>query len=163
MSESADTPIKMSARTGLPLIPKQPPGVTSRCGEAPAAALLRAIEQFNSREYWETHETLEQLWRHEPDPVRSLYQGILLIAVGLYHLSRYNYHGATVKLAAGIARLEPFTPACQCIDVAHLRQQAEHCLESLQEVGASGIAGLDLRLPQIRLLEIPADPANDTP
>ena len=34
--------------------------MASRCGESPAPALLRGIEQFNRREYFECHEVLEE-------------------------------------------------------------------------------------------------------
>ena len=35
--------------------------------------LLRGIEQFNQREYFACHETLELIWRAEPGPIRTLY------------------------------------------------------------------------------------------
>jgi predicted metal-dependent hydrolase len=34
---------------------------------------LRGIEQFNRREYFECHETLELIWNAEPCPIRTLY------------------------------------------------------------------------------------------
>jgi len=35
--------------------------------------LLRGIEQFNRREYFERHETLELIWNAEPGPIRTRY------------------------------------------------------------------------------------------
>lgn len=152
MSDDANSAPRTSPRTGLPIIPKGPPRPTRRCGEAPPAALVRAAEQFNAGHYWETHETLEELWRHEEDPVRSLYQGILLLAVGLHHLLRGNYHGATTKLEAGLERLEPYAPLCQGVDVARLRADAGRCLGVVREAGPRGIVTLDWALlPRIRL------------
>ena len=60
------------------------------------------LAQFNSREYFQCHETLESLWIAERGPVRELFQGVIQIAVGCYHLiARNNFHGATRKLDAG--------------------------------------------------------------
>ncbi|RIK32935.1 MAG: DUF309 domain-containing protein, partial [Chloroflexi bacterium] len=51
--------------------------------------MLRALEQFNRGEYWAQHETLEEIWRAEPDPtIRNFYKGILQIGVGFYHLRK---------------------------------------------------------------------------
>ena len=78
---------------------------TARCGEAPPAELLKGIHEFNDGEFFEQHETLELLWRAETDDVRYLYQGILQVGVGFYHLQNGNYHGAVTKLGTGIAML----------------------------------------------------------
>jgi uncharacterized protein len=40
------------------------------CGEPAPPGLLRGIEQFNQREYFECHETLELIWNAEPGPIR---------------------------------------------------------------------------------------------
>ena len=65
------------------------------CADPPPAELLVGIEQFNRGEYFECHETLEALWVAEPTPLRRLYQGILQVGVGFYHLRAGNYRGAT--------------------------------------------------------------------
>jgi predicted metal-dependent hydrolase len=83
------------------------------CDGPPPAALLAGIEQFNQGAYFECHETLEAIWMREPGDIRRLYQGILQIGVGFYHLQRGNYRGALNLLASGVAYLEPFAPYCQ--------------------------------------------------
>src|SRR5690349_10292156 len=143
MSDEPDAVRRISPRTGLPIIAKGPPRPTGRCGEGPPEELVRAVEQFNAGQYWETHETLEELWRHEEDPVRSLYQGILLVAVGLHHLLRGNYHGATAKLGAGLERLVPYAPVCQGVDVAGLMADARRCLVTVREAGPQCIGSVD--------------------
>ena len=124
----------VSPRTGLPLIPKGRPERTAHC-DGPAPEELRAgIDQFNRGEYWACHETLEELWRAEPDPVRYLYQGVLLAGVGLYHLRRGNRRGALSKLRAGHALLAPYAPSCMGIDIARLRDDVEHILAHLDSL-----------------------------
>src|SRR6476646_3613051 len=119
----------------LPLIKKEPPRRSARCGDAPPAALLDGIAQFNAGEYWECHETLEEIWRVEPDPIRYLYQGILQVGVGFYHLRRGNWRGAVNKLRSGIGYLAPSAPVCLGVDVARLRAEAGDVLAALEALG----------------------------
>src|SRR6266542_2068364 len=69
------------------------------CGEPAPPELHKAIEEFNSGEFFEQHETLELLWRATPGEIRHLYEGILQIGVGMHHLLKNgNFHGSAVKL-----------------------------------------------------------------
>jgi len=122
------------------------------CGEPPAD-LLHGIHEFNRGEFFEQHEVLETLWRATEGDVRYLYQGILLIGVGFYHLGRGNYHGAQAKLAAGIAMLDWFAPTCQTVDVADLLARARPCLEQVRALGKDRLTEFDRSLiPQVKLL-----------
>ena len=86
--------------------------------------MLAGIEQFNSGEYWECHETLETLWRAEPRPVRDLYQGILQIGVAFHHLRHDNMPGAIKMLRRGLPRLRDLPEVCQSVRVAELARTA---------------------------------------
>ena len=123
----------------LPIIKKEPPRRSARCGDAPPAALLAGIAQFNVGEYWECHETLEAIWRVEPDPIRYLYQGILQVGVGFYHLRRGNWRGAVNKLRSGLDYLAPSAPICLGVDVTHLRAEATTILAALEALGPERI------------------------
>ena len=129
------------------------PYSTARCGEAPPADLLKGIHEFNAGEFFEQHETLETLWRATDGDVRYLYQGILLVGVGFYHLGRGNYHGAQAKLAAGIEMLTWFAPTCQTVDVADLIARTRPALAEVRRLGRERLSEFDRSLiPQIRLL-----------
>lgn len=141
----------------LPIIKKEPPRRSGRCDEAPPAGLLAGIAQFNAGAYWECHEALEELWRSEPDHIRYLYQGILQIGVGCYHLRRGNWRGAVNKLRSGIAYLAPSTPACLGVDVARLRDEAGAILAALDALGPARIAEYDASsLPTAHRCDEPA-------
>lgn len=114
--------------------------------EAPSPALLRGIEQFNHREYFECHETLEGIWIKEQRPIRTLYKGILQVGVGCYHLLRNNYRGATIKLDSGARYLEPFAPRCLGVDVARLIADARALHQTLTQLGPDHFREIDLRL-----------------
>ena len=72
--------------------------------------LGQAIEQFNRGEFWECHETLEDVWRESPYPFRLFYHAIIKTSVGFHHLSAHNRHGARVKLRDGVELLGLFQP-----------------------------------------------------
>jgi len=129
------------------------PYVATECGDPPPPDLLKGIHEFNEGEFFEQHETLEALWRATDTDVRYLYQGILLVGVGFYHLGRGNYHGAQAKLAAGIEMLEWFAPACQTVDVADLIARTRPALEQVRALGRERLGEFDRSLiPQVRLL-----------
>ena len=147
-------------RLRLGVIPKrwQGPYSPARCGDEPPAELLAGIEQLNRGEYFEQHETLEELWRAEQDDVRYLYQGILQVGVGLHHLRRSNYPGAVSKLRSGIAKLRWFGPVCQGVDVARLIRDAATCLERLETLGPEGMADFDWSVaPRVHVTRGPAN------
>jgi predicted metal-dependent hydrolase len=133
---------------------RHPPGAPrATCADAPPAGLHAAIEQFNQREFFECHETLEALWNAEPGPVRALYKGILQVGVGCYHLLRHNYHGATVKLRAGAAYLEPFASGCLGVDVRRLIAEAQALLAAVEALGPERFTQVDLALiPHVHLV-----------
>ena len=116
-------------------------------GPAPAA-LRVGVHMFNAGEYFEQHEVLEELWRAEPGQIRELYQGILQVGVGCYHLQRGNYHGAVTLLDRGLARLARVAPDAGGIDVAGLMEQARRLRRRLDDVGPG-------RLDQIGPADLP--------
>ncbi|HEX9038409.1 MAG TPA: DUF309 domain-containing protein [Ktedonobacterales bacterium] len=115
----------------------------ARCHEAPPDGLLSGIEQFNRREYFEAHETLEALWNAEPDVCRVLYKGILQVGVGCYHMLRGNWRGATLKLRSGADYLEPFAPRCMDVEVGRLITDARTLLEAVMVAGPEGLAAVN--------------------
>jgi hypothetical protein len=129
------------------------PTRTFDCTRPPSPALLAAVRQFNSGEYFVCHETLEELWLAEGAAIRRLYQGILQVGVGLYHLQRGNEPGAVVLLGRGADLLRPFFPLCLGIDVAALAQGAETVLSTLKSLGLERTQAQAAALfPRIRLV-----------
>lgn len=137
----------------------------ARCAEAPSAELLRAVTQFNQREYFECHETLEAIWHIERDAARAharaagsaevsasiiycddLYKGVLQVGVGCYHLLRNNYRGATMKLQSGASYLVPYAPQCMGIEVARLIADAQTLLAAVVALGPTRFTEFDRAL-----------------
>ena len=128
------------------------------CDEPPPRLLLKGIAQFNRGEFFEQHETLEDLWREETRDVRRLYQGILQIGVAMYQISRLNHHGTVYMLTRGADYLRPFAPTCQSIDVNGLLAQTSTVLDCVNRLGQSRLDEFDWTLsPHVDLVECPRD------
>ena len=123
------------------------------CDDAPPALLLKGVAQFNRGEFFEQHETLEDLWRDEVRDIRYLYQGILQIGVAMYHIARNNHHGAVYMLTRSQNYLRPFTPTCQTIDVDDLLSQATQILREVQQLGPRQLKQFNWNLtPKVRFI-----------
>jgi uncharacterized protein len=122
------------------------------CRKKPPLKLLEGIEQFNRGEYYDCHETLEEIWRDEQGKIRDLCKGILQIGVAIYHAKRSNLRGAMRLISSGMELLSPFAPECMGIDVANLLQTAGQFREELNEFAPE--LGLSPRvIPVIRFIE----------
>jgi hypothetical protein len=136
-------------------------GLAAFLPSQPAVApqrLLRAAEQFNGGQFWECHETLEDLWRETPYPLRLFYHSIIKVAVGFHHLERHNRHGASAKLAEGVQLMGAFTPVFMRIATGSLLEDASRWLGRLEAGSRLCWPDLDaLPRPQIRAAS-PGDP-----
>jgi predicted metal-dependent hydrolase len=112
--------------------------------------VLEGIEEFNRGEFFECHEYLEEAWMQESGRVRYLYQGILQVGVGFYHLENGNWRGATGLLRNGTIRLKEFEPVTLGVDVAKLVRESERCLQELESLGRERISEFDVsQIPKV--------------
>lgn len=91
------------------------------------------VAQFNQRQFYDCHDTLEAIWMEAPESQRAFYQGILQIGVALYHLSNQNLRGAMILLGEGVNRLRRYHPSYAGIDVDQLMDQSLDLLTLLQQ------------------------------
>jgi predicted metal-dependent hydrolase len=118
-----------------------------------------AIAQFNHGDYYNCHDTLEAIWNDAWQSDRAFYQGILQIAVGLYHLKNHNWHGAAILLGEGTSRLPEYLPEYYSIDVERLLEDSLLILRTVQINGKEGLNDIlkrmeqeDLKTPKIYML-----------
>jgi uncharacterized protein len=89
----------------------------------------------------------------EPRRVRFLYQGILQVGVGFYHLQNGNWRGATGLLRNGTARLKEFEPVTLGVDVARLVRECERCLKELEKLGRERVGEFDpTKVPKVQFI-----------
>ena len=114
------------------------------------STLAQAIEEFNTHRFFECHETLEDIWRAEPRPLRQFYKGVIQVAAGFHHLRRNNWKGTVNKLESGTRYLEPFRPSYLGVDVQRLIDEARACRSTIVEMGRERISEFDRsRIPTI--------------
>jgi uncharacterized protein len=86
---------------------------------------------FNvERDYFECHEVMEELWMEEGR--NPLHQGLLQVAVGLYHHRNGNIGGAVKLFDQGIEKLEYYPRISMGIDLGKLVDDSKRYLEKLE-------------------------------
>ncbi|MBS3029413.1 MAG: DUF309 domain-containing protein [Dolichospermum sp. DET50] len=112
----------------------------------------QGVEEFNSGQFYACHDILEALWIDSIEPDKTFYQGILQIAVGLYHLGNHNRRGAMILLGEGSNRLKRYLPDYGSINVEELFTQSVDLLKTLQEESLEPVANSELLENKVWLL-----------
>lgn len=104
----------------------------------------QGIDQFNQGDFYACHDTLEAIWIEAPVFDKKFYQGILQIAVGLYHLGNHNWRGAVILMGEGLNRLSGYQPAYYGINVEQLIDETSEFLGQVQTIGADRVSQIVL-------------------
>ncbi|HTP63914.1 MAG TPA: DUF309 domain-containing protein [Geobacteraceae bacterium] len=127
--------------------------MTQECEDIPSAELLRAVDEFNRGDWYDCHDTLEELCVGEKGVLRDFYQGILQVAVALHHWRNGNFRGAVILLEKGVGLLRRVPPVYKDVDIDGLAIASERMHEALNTLGAERMGELDPGLiPRLRLL-----------
>ncbi|MCF4967512.1 DUF309 domain-containing protein [Nostoc sp. CMAA1605] len=97
----------------------------------------QGVEQFNAGQFYACHDTLEALWIEATEPEKTFYQGILQIAVALYHMGNLNWRGAAILLGEGSNRLRRYPSIYGGIDVDELLSQSAILLKAIQAIAVN--------------------------
>jgi predicted metal-dependent hydrolase len=122
----------------------------STADDLPTAEFLKGIEEFNARQFFECHETLEAVWKVESSPRREFTQGVIQTAVAFYHLERDNQVGAIKLFHRALPRLRKFGPSCYGVDACALAQAVDDALSLLESYEPDGKQTLPVP-PQIEM------------
>lgn len=115
--------------------------------------LLDAIEQYNAGYYFESHETLEELWLPSPWPIRPFLQGIIQLAAGFVHLMRREYPGTIKLLDRAIEKLEEAPDGCMGVDARKLVEEAKRARDEIAALGPERFLEWDQsRIPRIEFV-----------
>ena len=95
------------------------------CGSPSPPLLLAGIAQFNARQFYQCHETLELVWRPAQGTLRDLCHGELQVAVGCLHAERGNQRRAQALLGRGAGRLQRLPATCHGVRVDRLLAATE--------------------------------------
>ena len=120
--------------------------------------LYRAIEEFNDGYFFESHETLEDLWMVTPWPERQLFQGIIQLAAAFVHYARREYPGILKLLDAAIEKVSEFTPKAFGIATGDLVESMRQARDDFARLGEADFLEFDeRRVPHISFDRAPAN------
>ncbi|ANA40362.1 DUF309 domain-containing protein [Geobacter anodireducens] len=127
------------------------------CEHSISGKLLQALGEFNRGDWFECHETLEDLWIGSEGEIRDFYQGALQLAVALHHWRNGNFSGAVSLLNGGAGYLRRVRPVCQRVDVIGLVSAADRLRDELTRLGPERMAEADRGLfPRMVLVAVTA-------
>ena len=110
-----------------------------------------ALEEFNDGWYFESHETLEDLWMVTPLPEREMFQGIIQLAAAFVHLVRGDYPGILKLLDAAIDKLSRFEPERFGVDISALVADARRVREEIAALGPERLSEWrETSVPRVR-------------
>lgn len=124
---------------------------------------VKFLYYFNViRDYYECHEVLEELWLEEGR--NPLYQGLLQVAVGLYHHHNGNTSGSKKLLTLALEKLMAYPEEALGINLGRLIEDCHHYLKKLHCIETVPFKPYDLDIHiiddnlQIRMNELKQNP-----
>jgi len=92
----------------------------------------QGIEQFNRRQFFECHETWEQLWKGQTGKEKELIQGLIQLAVAYHHFLKGNNKGALKLFKRALPRLQVFHPHALGLELGELCSLIRANIEQLE-------------------------------
>jgi uncharacterized protein len=126
-------PLPRGARNEMP-DKEEPEDVVGSIAEA----LARAVELFDEQRFFEAHEFLEYIWKHEElSPAdKDFWKGVTQVAVGCCHTQRGNATGAITLLERSARYMAPYPERYQGVDAAELARRAADLAGAVRSQGA---------------------------
>jgi predicted metal-dependent hydrolase len=73
-----------------------------------SAHLIKGVELFNARRFWDAHEAWETIWLVAESEVKEFLQGLIQVAAAYHHMQRGTYRGGVRLFDSGLNRLGRF-------------------------------------------------------
>lgn len=129
-------------------------------GEVYDPLYLKGIAYFNAYEFFEAHETWEELWKNYSGELRLFYKGLIQAAVALHHFGNGNIRGARKVYFSSRNYLGQYRPACVGLDLEKFLAQFDACFA---RVAASQEEFPRIEIEAELIPEIALDPPADLP
>ena len=121
---------------------------------------IQGIAYFNDCEFFEAHETWEELWTEYRGPARKYYQVLIQVALALHHFGNGNIGGARKVYLSCRKYLDEYAPAYEGLDLEQFLSELERCF---REVLESEEMYPDVEIDPERIPEIHLSPAATPP
>ncbi len=114
--------------------------------------LLKGIEEFNQRLFFECHESLEEIWLEEHGKDRKFYQGIIQIAAGYFKLEQGVLIGAIKLWHAGLEKLEVYGPIHLGVNLESFVKEVKDNLQQVEVAYRNKEGPPELNVPVLSLV-----------
>lgn len=91
------------------------------------------FERFNRGQFFEAHESWEEIWLHASKHEKPFLQGIIQVAAAFHHYQRSNPEGCELLLAGGLRKLERCSASHGGLALEPLRSSVRWWLAELRE------------------------------
>lgn len=102
---------------------------------------ISGIEHFNKREFYDAHETWEDLWHEEHGDAHNFIQGLIQFATALHHFEDSNLKGTRLLYLGGMELLQPYADHYWGINLKKLRNDMELCCGVLRDFRQEDLPG----------------------
>lgn len=113
--------------------------------------LLEGVVLFNDGAYFEAHDHFEDLWMEAENYEKELYQGLVQVSVGSYHLICGNYKGALSQYQKGVEKLEKYEESEKIINLKIFLQEIKPFIEKIIKFNSKIISNIEVtKIPIIK-------------
>jgi len=121
--------------------------------EAFREQFLKGIELFNQRQFYECHDTLEEIWLQESSDEQPFLQGMIQSAVAFHHYSQGKRGAARAMFKLALEKLETYPAHYQGLDLGVLVQDLRAWKEALDHaISSQSTDPLPNEVPKIQFL-----------
>jgi len=116
---------------------------------------LQGIELFNEYEFFEAHETWEELWTEYRGEGRKFYQGMIQVAVALQHFTNGNLRGAKKVYATSRNYLQAYPAVYEGLNLETFLADYQRCFQAMHQSESAGRPKVEIDpelIPEIRLI-----------
>jgi uncharacterized protein len=93
--------------------------------------IQEGVKLFNNGNYFEAHDYFEEMWMSTVGEYHDLYQGLVQISVGTFHLISENYRGALSQYSKGLDKLKKYPDNFDSINLLQFRQDINLIIEQI--------------------------------
>jgi len=113
--------------------------------------LIKGIDEFNNRLFFECHESLEEIWLEEHGEDRAFYQGLIQVAAGYLKWEQGILIGAIKLWRVGLEKLDAYPSIHLGVDLAALAGATRNNLQIVEAAHQKNAAAPDIPIPRISL------------
>lgn len=113
--------------------------------------LVKGIDEFNNRLFFECHESLEEIWLEEHGADRAFYQGLIQVAAGYLKWEQGVLIGAVKLWRTGLEKLVTYPEIHMGVGLASLIDATKNNLKEVEAAYQQNSAAPDIPVPRISL------------